>query len=627
MPDMSGRKWGVKLEDIKDAEGYAKLDKRWQFGWSQLVQRTALHETYSRIAHNLSLFHKKRQDMWSEGSTQRAMRKARAQSLQRVPDGDLWHQYDENSIEGAEMEFLWDHVIVNDDTSGEDVLKTLWRTFNQSWIYGPGIVRTDFVHCPRKQIKPKYTLLGWRDVIPDPDCKHIEEAEWYIIREWMSKSEIENLLNEDGSIIDPTWNEDAVHYILEADIKGGIWTDAQKLSDKEKGVTPVESVEIRTMYRKGDKEFVTWCTNIAAPLRTVPNYDPFGDVPIHTLILDPDPEYPLGASSVFWTMTEQQFLDALHSVSGQALLLSFEPPVMVPANLTNENYEMKANAVWNKGTNPNMTIEKYPVETTSLTQRASLMEAASSKMLANLNIQDQTPAAGAVSGYSKTPQGVETMRQDRTITMNQYMKRIEIFFTELTGHAFRSYLNAMGGKQKILVDEKTRRKIKDVEAGLMREDPFYSSIIDENSIWIDFSKLSGESFFFDIRSGSTMETQQEQQQKALAELFGPIPQSLQALQNSPYQAVFADVMVQIIKQMAEVSGTDIAVQVSGELEDAVSRQAIQATMEKVMEMDQQLQQVQQMQQLSTGDMPPEGQVPAELPAPEGAAQIEEPMVL
>lgn len=617
MPDMTDMKWGVKLDDIKDPMGYSKFDQRWQAGWSILVQRTALHEIYSRIAHNLSLFHKKRKDMWSEGSTQRAMRKARAQSLQRVPDGDLWHQYDENSLEAAWCEFLWNHVIVEDDTPGRDMLKTLWRTFNQSWIYGPGIVRTDFVKCPRKQIKMEYTLLGWRDVIPAPDCKYFEESPWYIVREWISRSDMENLMDSEGNVFDSTWNEDAIHYLVENRTKSGIWSDSQKLSDKEKGVTPIESVEIRTMYRRGDKEFHTWCPAISAKIRTVPNYDPWLDVPVHVLVLDPDPEYPMGASSVFWTMTEQQFLDALHSVSGQSLLVSLEPPLLVPQNLSNESYEMRPNAIWNKGTNPQMTVEKFPVETTSLTQRASLMEAASAKMMATLNITDQTVASGAVGGYSNTPQGVEFQRADRTVTMNQYMKRIEIFFTELTGHAFRSYLNSMGGVQKVLVDEKTRKKVKDVESRIMQEDPFYTSTIEDNYIEIDFSKLSGESFFFDIRTGSTMETQQEQQQKALIQLFGPIPQSLQALQNSPYQNVFADIMVQIIQKMAEISGTDIAVQVSSQLEDAVARQALQATMEKVMQMDQ------QMQQLQGGVMPPEAQVPAELPGPEEATQIEE----
>lgn len=625
MPDTNGMKWGVDLNSLRDDEGFNKLDQRWQMGWAQLVKRTHLHDVYSRIANNLSLFHKQRKDMWSEGSTQKALRKGRAQSLQRVPDGDLWHQYDKNSLQGAWVEFLWDHVIINDDTPGKDMLKTLWRTFTQSWIYGPGFVRTDFVKCHRKQIKPEYTLLGWRDVIADPDCDYIEESEWYIIREWISKSELEALLDSEGNVIDSTWNEDAIHYILENGTKSGMWWDAQKLADKDKGVTPVESVEIRTMYRKGDTEFVTWCVPMAAKLRTVPNYDPWLDIPVHCLILDPNPEYPMGASSVFWTMTEQQFLDAVHSVSGQSLLLSLEPPMLVPSNLTGENYEMRPNAVWNKGTNPSMTIEKYPVETTSLTQRTSIMEAASAKMLSQLGINDMTPAQGAVPGYSKTPQGVEFQRQDRTVSMNPYMKRIEIFFTELVGHAFRSYLNSMGGKQKVLVDEKTRKRILDIETRLSSEDPFYQSTVEGNWIWIDFSELSGESFFFEIRTGSTMETEQEQKTKALADLLGPLPQMMQSLQNSPYQDVFANVMVQIVQQMAEVSGTDISVEVSDKLDSAVQEEAIRATMEKVMQMDEQLQMLQAPPQ--EGVMPPDGQVPAELPVQEGAAQIEEPVLL
>ncbi len=52
-------------------------------------------------------------------------------------------------------------------------------------------------------------------------------------------------------------------------------------------------------------------------------------------------------------------------------------------------------------------------------------------MMRNMNITDQTVASEAhVPGWSKTAQGVEAQQLDKTITVNQYQKRVETFFSE-----------------------------------------------------------------------------------------------------------------------------------------------------------------------------------------------------
>ncbi len=92
---------------------------------------------------------------------------------------------------------------------------------------------------------------------------------------------------------------------------------------------------------------------------------------------------------------------------------------------------MKPNAWWPMGTNPNNKIEKFTVETTTVTQYGSIIEQIASSMNRNMNITDATVASDAhIPGWSKTPQGVDAQQQDKTITINQYQKRVEEFFSE-----------------------------------------------------------------------------------------------------------------------------------------------------------------------------------------------------
>jgi hypothetical protein len=227
-------------------------------------------------------------------------------------------------------------------------------------------------------------------------------------------------------------------------------------------------------------------------------------------------------------MAQQQFADAFQSVAYQTLLLSLKPPLQVFGNLANPKMKMKAGAIWQMGTNPNNKIEKFPIETTTLTGYNSILEGISARMMSSLNITDATVASDAnVPHYSATPQGVEQQRLDKTITINQYQKRVEVFFAEWANHAMRSYINSFGSSIKsMVVDAKTRKRIESIEEAQQREtemamnqmfgqdiatdaleDTEVESIIDGNKINIDFSMFEDSLFSFEVRSGSLIESE------------------------------------------------------------------------------------------------------------------------
>ena len=623
--------WNIKLDDLAIEKKLAcKLAVKWDAAHSQMRQRTKGHDIFTRISHGLNVFEKNRSDSFSEGTTQAMKRKIRAQSIQRVPDGEIVTQYDKNSLNQAIIDYLFDRKVLTSEYDGKDMLKNLWKAFNASYDYGFACVRTGFEKDLDNDPRISFTLIPYADVFPSPDCKFIEEADWYIVREWIPYSSLKSLIDwelDSKPLKDSTYNEDVVKYLIEnKGVAGGATVESIPLADKKHGKMPTESVEVRTYYCRGAKEFITYVPSINAVLRKVKNYDPRKDVPLHFLILEPDPEFPLGCSSVLWTIQQQQFADAFQSSAYQALMLSLRPPLMTFGNLTNPKMKMKPGAIWPMGTNQNNRVEPFRVETTTLTQYGSIMENISAKMMQSLNITDATVATDAqVARYSATPQGVEQQKLDKTITVNQYQKRIEVFFQEWANHALRSYINSMSGVHKLTVDERTRRRVFDIEASLANSqlsDPTASvpkSIIDGDKIEIDFDELSTDMLSFDVRAGSLIENEKETERRNIQEMLIPVSQMMGNVGDENRQ-IFEGIIIKLIARLCELSDIDISQGIADPLNNKVMTDALQATMEMVMGQQAQIGQLQQaVMGQQAQQMPPEQ---AMMPQP---AMPQEPM--
>ena len=594
--------FGIKAADIKDESGVGeKIDEMYNRSKSQMNVRTNMFKLFTRLAHNQSLYTKGANDVYSEGTTQALKRKIRAQTLQRVPDGEITTQFDKNSIEQVETEFIFDNKVLTSEYDGKDMLKNLWRAFNTAYDYGFACVRTGFEKDLDGDVRVSWKEIRWNDIYPAPDADFIEEAEWYVVREYISQAEIKALIDWDTETVkDKTYQEDTVKFLSDWNPKEGEEYNSIPMSDDMKGITKNESVEIRTLYRKGDDEFVTWVPSCQAILRIVKNEDPRKDVPVHFLILEPDPEFPLGCSSVMWTIAQQQFADAFQTSAYQTLLLATKPPIMATGNLMNAKIKMEPAAFWDLGNNPNNKIEKFPVETTTITQYGSILENIGSNMMKNLNITDQTIASDAnVARYSGTAPGVREQSRDKTITINQYAKRVEIFFAEWANHALRSYLNSMSGEVEMTVDEQTRRRIWDIEMARdegrqQRGEKPEKSIIDGDKITIDFDALSVDMLSFKVRAGSLIETREEEERRNIQEMLVPVSQMMGNV-SEENRAVFEDNIMQMMSRLFELSNIDISAQTAKRIDDKLMLEAQKATMEQVMLQQQQIQQLAQQQ--------------------------------
>ena len=594
----------IKPADILNEDEVPKFEQMWSDAESIMTQRTQNFDYFTKIAHNQSLFDQggNKKKVFSEGSTQAIKRKIRAQTIQRVPDGEIVTQFDRNSIEQVITDFLFDTKVLTSEYDGHDMMKNLWRLFNDSYDFGFGCVVTGFERDLDSDIRISWRQIPYNDVRPAPDCDFIEEAEWYFIRTWVPRSELEARVDEEtGVVSDPTFEADTIRYLIQEDVHDGIEVDSAPNADKQKGVYSDDKIEVRTLYRRGDDEFVSYVPSVSAILRRVKNEDPRKDVPVHFLILEPDPQYPLGCSSVYWTLAQQQFADAFQTTSYRELLLSANPPLMAFGNISYPTIAMKPGALWNMGTNQNNRVEKFTVETTTLTQFGAILENVSANMMKNLNITDATVASDAnVMNYSGTPQGVEQQRADKTITVNQYQKRVEIFFSEWANHALRSYISCMSGEVELTVNEETRRKIWDIEMteaqhqeqeamqmGLEPKPP--KSIIEGDKITVDFNALSADLLEFTVRTGSLIENEREQERSGIQELLLPLSQMLSGVseQNKP---VFEHVILMLTQRLCETSNIDIPVQTGDQFNMQLLQEIAKANMEAIMGQQQQLDQ-------------------------------------
>lgn len=537
---------------------------------AQMAQRTNHHELYGLLAKNKSIHEywgrtrSKQKSYFSEGSTQYILRKTLADTIQRVPDGELETQYDKASKEHIWLQYIFDNKIMASEYEGIDMMSNLTNAFKMSFIYAFAPVRTGFEKDCDGDVRVGFNLEQWSDVFINADCKDIRRPEVVYFRQYLSRADVESLIDNEGNVYDHTYNEDTIHYILDEDIFSAKMFESEKLADKLKGATAIESITLITEYKRGADEFVTFVPELKAEFRRVPNYDPRKGIPWNFLVLEPDPDFPLGISQVEFLLADQQFNDLFQTSAYKNLLLAMEPPIMVSGWETNpSSYKFEPRKIWNLGNNPNSKVEPVKIDNSVLSGWSTTREAIAASMLRNLNIMDGTVAADShVTNYSKTAPGVQQQIENKTITVNQYQKRVEDFVSQWAVQALRMYINAMSGEVELTVDEETRRRLFDIGE---------ESCIVGNKIKIDFSLLSADMLEYKVRAGSLVQRKEDQELEKLTTMIQPIIQNLNGWSEQNRTVIENDVLLPVTMRMIELSDTDLAATVAESLNSQIAK--------------------------------------------------------
>lgn len=601
----SDKRWNVDKDKLKSSE-VAKMHARYDAAKSQMQRRTYHHELYGLLAKNKSIHEwsvkRGNTKYFSEGSTQYILRKVLADTIQRVPDGELVTQYDKASVEHILLEYLFENKIMVSEIEGIDMMANLTKAFKMSFVYAFAPVRTGFEEDFDGDARVKFSLEQWSDVFINPDCTDICRPEVVYHRSYMTKDDVLALLDDDGNVKDPTYNEDAVHCVIDEDMFSGKQWESEAMADKMKGSTALQSLELITEYRRGAKEFITFCPALNCEWRKVPNYDPRRGIPWNFLVLEPDMDFPIGVSQVEFLLADQQFNDLFQTSAYKNLLLAMEPPIMVSGWETNpSSYKYEPRKIWNLGNNPNQVkVEPVKIENSILSNWSTTREAVAAAMVRNLNVADGTVAKDSGAGYSKTAPGVDQQVAEKTININQYQKRVENFFQQWAVQALRMYVNSMGGVHQMTVDEETRRRLYDIG----RED-----LIDGNKVSIDFDGLSAESIGFTVRAGSLIQKKEDQELDRLTAMVQPFIQNLNGWSEDNRRVIENDVLLPCAMRMLELSNTDISSTLAESLSTQIAKNML-AGMQQQMDAQQQQMDAMQAQMDAQQQQPAEqGQAP------------------
>lgn len=612
------KRWNIKKESLESAD-VCKTMAQFQVAKGQMRLRTSNHELYGLIAKNKSIHEyfggkrSKQRKYFSEGSTQYILRKTLADTIQRVPDGELETQYDKASKEHIFTRYIFENKVISSEYEGIDMMSNLTNAFKMSFIYAFAPVRTGFEKDMDGDVRIGFNLEQWSDVFINPDCKDIRRPEVVYFRQYMSRDDVEGLLTEDGSAVDSTYNADTIKYILDEDMFTARHAESEKLADKMKGSTSISSVTLITEYRRGASEFVTFVPELKAVFRRVPNYDPRKGIPWNFLVLEPDPDFPLGVSQVEFLLADQQFNDLFQTSAYKNLLLAMEPPIMVSGWETNpSSYKFEPRKIWNLGNNPNSKVEPVKIDNAVLSGWSTTRESIAASMLRNLNVMDGQVAADMhTSSYSKTAPGVQQQQENKSITVNQYQKRVEDFFSQWAVQALRMYINAMSGVHTLTVDEETRRRLFDIG-----ED----SCIDGDKIEIDFSELSADMLEYRVRAGSLVQRKEDQELEKLTTMMQPIIQNLNGWSEENRAVIENDILLPVTMRMIELSDTDLASTLSESLSSQIAKNMMAGMQAQIDGQQGQIADLQGQMAATQQALPPESQeqlaqAPQGMPAP------------
>ena len=597
------KRWNIDKAKLKSSE-IAKMHARYDAAKSQMSRRTYHHELYGLLAKNKSIHewsvNKGNTKYFSEGSTQYILRKVLADTIQRVPDGELMTQYDKASREHIFLQYLFENKVMVSEIEGMDMMANLVKAFKMSFIYAFAPVRTGFENDYDDDARVKFSLEQWSDVFINPDCTDICRPQVVYHRSYMTKDDVLALIDDDGNVLDSTYNEDVVRCIIDEDMFSSKDYESEPMGDKMKGSTSLQSLMLITEYRRGANEFVTFVPSLNAEFRRVPNYDPRKGIPWNFLVLEPDADFPIGISQVEFLLADQQFNDLFQTSAYKNLLLAMEPPIMVSGWETNpSSYRYEPRKIWNLGNNPNQVkVEPVKIENSILSNWSTTREAVAAAMVRNLNVADGTVAKDAGTTYSKTAPGVEQQVSEKTININQYQKRVEGFVQEWAVQALRMYVNSMHGEHRLTVNEATRRRLFDIGA---------EDCIDGDKIIIDFDDLSADMLEFQVRAGSLIQKKEEQELERLTAMVQPFVQNLNGWSDQNRAVIENDVLLPCAMRMLELSDTDI----SQTLAESISTQIAKNMMASMQsQIDQQQAQIDGMQgQIDAAVAPDESQEP------------------
>lgn len=512
-------RWGI----APCAEHTVRLYEKYK---SEMDRRVVNFEKLIKLAAGEVLSEKPDLPNVSSGDVAGLVRRGSRNIVQNTPNVEVISEFDDDSKEGIFTRHILLSKIIGSDLYSNDMQQNLFASTMSAFTLGFDCVLPVLTQDASGGWSIKYDSIHYKDVFPEDGAKDIRQANKVFVRRYLSKADVHHLIDTNAA----GWDLDALRQLLCSNPPNRR-VESSSHEVRKQGQLP-EGYEIATLYTNSGDPFLTFDTRHKLLLRIEKNKHPMKEHPVFFLVLEKDPNQPLGKSMVELVLGRQEFQDLLLNGAMKMWHWGINPTIIGRG----------VNSATNLGpgkmlslSNPNATVEALDINTQTLMQHGMISQSNLGAMVSTLGAADQQMAASSGGGMSATPQGVAAQQQMVDITTNNYQKAVENFFSHYCSYALTIYFQELRGVTKVKPNAEARQLL--LAAGLQlpgvdsEGKRIKGDINADGEIELDWSTLA-TMYYVRCVPGSLVEMEDDKQRRILQELLIPLSQAMPALASS-----------------------------------------------------------------------------------------------
>jgi hypothetical protein len=479
----------------------------------------------------------------SSGEIAGIVRRTARVVVQHTPNVEIVSEFDDEDPRGILAMHILKSKIIGEEYNSNEMQQNLFASVMSSFTLGFEAVTPQLVQKADKTWVMNYDVIHYRDFFPEPGVKDARKAPEVFIRRYLTRGEVRGLISANVA----GWDIPALKKLCENAPPN---RQHESVSHQEKKHHSIPTgYEIVTWYSNSGDPFLTFDARSKMLLRIEVNKDPLKRHPVQMLVLEKDPQQPLGKSQIALVYGRQEFQDLMLNGAMKLWYKNINPSLIGYGTGLNGVPNMSPGKYTNIP-NPNAKIEAFEVNTQTLLQYGQISQQNMGSMVNLVGAADQQMAQSAGGGMSATPQGVEAQQAMVDITTNNYQKAVENFFSLYCSYALTVYFQELKGIDKLTPTAQTRQQL--IDAGV---DP---ELFDEDGSLKIAMKDMATTYYVRCVPGSLVEMEDEKQLRILNELFVPLSQAMPALAQSGNPEVLANAsaaMQYIIQKEIQLSGS------------------------------------------------------------------------
>lgn len=453
----------------------------------------------------------------TDGTTASILRKIPKRILQQLPTGVVTTDDDSDWLPIV-AEFIYLNKILPYANAEYSLTQKCWTHIERAVGFGASASYSPFLNHDG-YFCPDMTLPYWGDIFIQPGKKSGYDCDYLFMRSWWQKEDIKSLIvaekkRKKSKTYKPTWDVAALEDILDAEVSKD--QQGQTPSEQDRGTNPT-AVQLVTGFQKGvNANFFVFNPDKKKTVRTKPNKDPRGKIPVDWMYGDTDGTNPLGRGIIELIGGLQNLMDGDMQAYQYNRALMLAPPLKKRGNVTNVAYA--PNNIIDMGTDPNSLLEALTVDTSAIANYPELYGLQKSQLL-NLVSSPDTSISAEVGnpGFGKTPTAINEQKANVSVDDNYIRKMFEEWFENWSETAINLYFAERSGMEALQLDDETAMKLRKL-AGEGNPVPVVDA---RNRIQVDYDTAT-PALKFRINASTSKMKDDAQQLQALSGLLETI---------------------------------------------------------------------------------------------------------